>query len=334
MAPRDLIDIDRDLDSLGEVPAQLSQIIARYGAVGLDIDEVDGSLKRLVEKKEIIHYSTLNGFAPPDAEEIEVFHDDVDERVARPVFIKAESRGLIQRTSAIPVKPEQGESDNPDEQAEVEYVEVSTEELSAAGDDLAFVKHSQSDKQDVVEFVDDASREFGFPSDGVSAEDEAEQRRKARMELEDAIRGFASDPFLGNDEAEQRRKTKIDLEQVIRGFDDGTPKLDATDFDAVYTSDIEGQVSSTDESRSHGDDEPSRENSRSSHPGRVDRDRNPFRDSEYKRLLDLELDPSEFPQSEPPSRRSSMPAPVAEAQPAEIEALDDDDLVEIPDDDA
>jgi hypothetical protein len=60
------------------------------------------------------------------------------------------------------------------------------------------------------------------------------------------------------------------------------------------------------------------------------KERSPFRDSEYKRLLELELDPSDFPQSEPPSK----PQPAGDAAlDNELEALDDDDIVEIEDED-
>ncbi len=303
----DFADIDRELEDLGSVPAHLSRIVALYGGWGLELDEVDETLEAIVGSETTGGFPVSSESAPvevaetgpvleiqdePEAEVIagnpeEVFQDDIDDNVAKEVFVEAESQGLIQRVSESPEVSVSYETPSDDEAEQIEYANVLPEELTPIDQNVLDLEAAaESGRHSFAEFVDESDQDFNASSDqSVSAD--------------------AKEPTAAERE-----------------------------FDAVYFHDSEEELPATEELRAYRDPEIGLDDEgtfTSERPSEDrSRERSPFRDSEYKRLLELELDPSDFPQSEPPSK--PPPADNAAAD-DELEALDDDDIVEIEDED-
>lgn len=355
----DLADIDRELEDLGSVPASLSRIVARYGGWGLELDEVDETLETLngsltsgeytaSVETESVEFGKVESVSEvqeePEAEAIadapyEVFQDDIDESVAQEVFVEAESHGLIQQAS------------EPSEVFVSDEAPSDTEShgliQQASEPPEVFVSDEAPGEDEFRELIEQASEppEVSI-SDEASGEDELEQVEyrpvlpEELTPIEDDVLDLkaASEPdrhSFAEFVIENGREFIPSSDQTTREYSSEQTPSAQQEFDAVYFHESEEDLPATEELRAHREpefdqyrDEVAFASQRPSQESAGER--NPFRDSEYKRLLDLELDPSDFPQSEPTS--GSLPMDDL-AEEAEFEALDDDDIVEIEDED-
>jgi len=305
----DLADIDQELENLGSVPANLSRIVARYGGWGLELDEVDETLETLDGSATLGEYPASGENESVEFGEVEPVSEVQDEPEAEVI-------------TDDPFEVFQDDVD--DSVAQNVFVEAESHGLIQQASEPPEVSVSDEapseDEPEQVEYSAVLPEEL-TPID--------EDVLDLRVAAESDRHSFAE--FV--DESSQEFIASSDQTTREDGAEQAPPAH--REFDAVYFHDSEEDLPATEELRAFRDSDFDRYSDEAAltfeRPSQERiQERSPFRDSEYKRLLELELDPSDFPQSEP---TSGPPAADDLAEEAEFEALDDDDIVEIEDDD-
>ncbi|MBN1655419.1 MAG: hypothetical protein JXA30_16760 [Deltaproteobacteria bacterium] len=306
MVHRDFSDIDRELENLGIVPSHLSRIVARYGGWGLDLDEVDESLAGLAQSAALgtspQPISTEQGDARGIAPQLE-FQEEPEAEVTA-----GDAREVFQ-------------DDIDDSVAEAFFVEAESPGLIQRPG-FSFEQRSSettdAERSERVEYVDVLAEEL-TPVDPEVLEIKASSE-SGRHSFAEFVQESSEELTISNDRAS--------VPEPPDQTETGQPE-----YESVYFSESEEELPATEERRAYLEEGFGEEEDELTFAvNRLSEERvqarNSFRDSEYKRLLDLELDPSDFPQSEP----SSKP-PSERVGEAEFEALEDDDIVELADDD-
>lgn len=309
MNDSDLADIDRELEELGSVPAHLSRIVARYGGWGLELDEVDETLEAMDQIEAVAGYPASSEIAAVEAADTASsleFQDEPEEEVV---------------------------AGDPGEVFQDDIDEKIAQEIFVEAESQGLIQRA-SEPPEVSVSYETFNEEEPEPTEYANVlPEELTPIDQDVLDLEAPVvsdrRSFAE--FV--DDNGQQFVSSSDQSENVEVIDQ--PIVAEREFDAVYFDESEEELPATEELRAYRDREfehPEEDATFASEAPSEERvrERNPFRDSEYKRLLELELDPSDFPQSEPPSR----PPPVADtAEDAALEALDDDDIVEIADED-